>query len=224
VPTHRRSIPHCRDLLGRMRGAAPRALAASAALLACATLVACGSSSPSSAASAASSEAQDEAKLAAFARCLREHGLQAETSAGPNGGGLKLRPGRASSSPQAFEAAQQACARYRPTPKRVDLSPQQKVEREEAVQKFARCMREHGIKVETSTTGGAIRIGIHHRAGEAGPNPESPGFQAAQNACQKLLPFKGPGPGGAEKSTGGGHEGGPPAGRQGTGLSLSSAN
>lgn len=86
-----------------------------------------------------------------------------------------------------METAQKACARYRPEPKHVNLSPQQKAETEEQLQKFVKCMREHGIKVETSTQGGGIQIGIHH-VGSGGPNPESPGFQAAQNACQKLLP------------------------------------
>jgi hypothetical protein len=198
-------------------------LASASALLACGLLAACGSSSPSSASSAseASSEAQSEAKVAQFAKCLREHGLQAQASVGPNGGeGLKVGAGKGKPSPQAFEAAQKACARLRPTPKRLNLSPQQKVEQEEQVQRFARCMREHGIKVETSTAGGGIRIGIRPHAGEAGPNPESPGFQAAQNACQKLLPFKGPGPGGARTS--GGHEGGPAgSAKQGSGLTLS---
>jgi len=97
--------------------------------------------------------------------------------------------------PQQFEAAEKACQRYRPEEKKVNLSPQQKVEREEAVQKFAKCMREHGIKVEVSTQGGGVRIGIHaHPGAEGGPNPESPAFQSAQQACQKFLPFKGGGP------------------------------
>jgi hypothetical protein len=53
-------------------------------------------------------------------------------------------------------------------------------------------MREHGIKVEASANGGAIRIGIHGRRGAGEPNPESPAFQQAQAACQKLLPGGGP--------------------------------
>jgi hypothetical protein len=189
---------------------------AAAALLAGVPLAACGGSSPSQSA-AASEQAQEqaeEARNADFAKCLREHGVNAESVSGPNGGhGLKVSPGKAGG-PEAFEAAQKACARYQPKPKKVDLSPQQKVEREETVEKFAKCMREHGIKVEASTQGGGIQIRIHSRKGEAGaPNPESPGFQQAQTACQKLLP--GP-PGG-----GPGFKGGPPpkTGRSGEGAS-----
>jgi hypothetical protein len=194
--------------------AARAALGALAALLAGVLLAACGSSDPSSSA-AANEQAQEQAaetKNADFARCLREHGVNAETVSGPNGGhGLKVSPGKAAG-PEAFEAAQKACARYRPEPKKLNLSPQ--VEREEAVEKFAKCMREHGIKVEASTQGGGIQIRIHSGKGEAGaPNPESPGFQQAQTACQKLLP--GP-PGG-----GPGFKGGPPpkTGKSGEGAS-----
>jgi hypothetical protein len=169
--------------------------AALAALLACALLSACGGSSKDP---TASSEQQDETRLANFAKCLREHGVDAEAGSGPFGGrGVKVSPGKAGASPAAMEAAQKACARYRPTFKRVNLSPQQKVESEEAVRKFATCMRAHGIKLEASSSGGGAEIRIHS-PGAGGPNPQSPGFQAAQNACQKLLPSKGgPGPGGA---------------------------
>ena len=145
---------------------------------------------------------------------MREHGVTAEVAAGPFGGrGVKVGgPGKAPQSPGVMEAAQKACQRFQPKPKNVNLSPQQKVEREEAVQKFARCMREHGIKVEASSAGGGFAIRIHSHAGE-GPNPESPGFQSAQNACQKLLPFKG-GPSGKTTSRAGG------AGSGGASLSL----
>jgi hypothetical protein len=171
-------------------------LASAGAIVAALTLAACGGSdSPSNAASERSQEQRAETKFADFAKCLREHGVNAETASA--GHALKLSGGASGSA----EAAQKACARYRPEPKKVNLSPQQKVELEERVQKFAKCMREHGIHVETSTAGGGIEIGIHRRAekggaGENGPNPESPAFQQAQTACQKLLP-KPPGAGAA---------------------------
>jgi hypothetical protein len=167
------------------------AIAASLVLAACG-----GSSSPSNAAATERAQEQkDEVRFADFAKCLREHGVNAEVGS-PGGGrhGLKVSPG--SGGPGQFEAAQRACARYRPEPKKLNLSPQEKVEHEEAVQKFAKCMREHGIKVEASTSsgGGEIRIGIHGGPGSGGPNPVSPAFQSAQQACQKFLPFKGGGP------------------------------
>jgi hypothetical protein len=161
-------------------------------------LSACGGSSPTDAASAERSREQKaETKFADFAKCLREHGVNAEAISHPGGGhGLKVSPGPAGAGPAAMEAAAQSCARYRPEPQKGNSSPQQKVELEETVQKFAKCMREHGIKVEASTQGGGIQIHIHAHPGEEGaPNPESPAFQKSQSACQKLLPGPPPGSG-----------------------------
>ena len=194
-----------------------RSVALPAALAASVVFAACGSSGPStnSAASAEKSREQQSLKLV---KCLREHGVDVSTptSGGPikiGGGGL----GRIS--PQTLEAAQNACRKYAPDQNR-NLTPQQRVEREEAVQKFAKCMREHGIKVEAKTGGGGvIAIGIRHSAGEGGPNPESPAFQAAQKACQSYLPIKPPpgGPGGASTNRSGGPGAG---GGQKTGLGI----
>ncbi len=170
-------------------------IAASLVLAACG-----GSNSPSNAAAnERSHEQKAEAKFADFAKCLREHGINAESVSHSGGAhGLKIQGGNAG--PATMEAAQKACARYQPEPQKANLSPQQKVEQEEGVRKFAKCMREHGIKVEASTQGGGIQIRIHaHPGAEGAPNPESPGFQKAQSTCQKLLPMP----------PGGGHAGGP---------------
>jgi diaminopimelate decarboxylase len=178
-------------------------LAALLPLLAGGVLAACGGSSSPSATNAAATEQANEQKaetrFADFARCLREHGVNAEAVSHSGGGhGLKISPGSAGDGPAAMEGAEKACARYRPEQQKVNLSPQQKVEREEAVQKFAKCMREHGIKVETSATGGGVHITAHGGPGSGAPNPESPAFQAAQNACQKLLPQGGKRAGGSQ--------------------------
>jgi hypothetical protein len=171
----------------------PAALGVIAASL---ILAACGGSSPGSSAAEQeqSREQKAETRFADFAKCLREHGVNAEAVSHPGGGhGLKVSPGTAGASPAAMEAAEKACARYRPAPQKVNLSPQQKVEREEAVRKFAKCMREHGVKVEASTQGGGIQIRIHaHPGSEGAPNPESPAFQTAQKDCSGLLPGGGP--------------------------------
>jgi hypothetical protein len=99
----------------------------------------------------------------------------------PGGHGLIVRGG--SGNP---EAAEKTCARFRPSdPGKTDATPQQRVEGEEDLQRFAKCMREHGIHVETSPVGGG-RIEFHPGAGA--PNPESPGFRRAQSACSKLVP------------------------------------
>jgi len=215
-------------IVASLRTWLPRVLVLPTVVAVGALLVGCGGSSPGSSAAAKeqSAERKAETKFADFARCLREHGINAETAAGPGGGhGIKINGGN----PQTMEAAQKACARYRPAPQKLNLSPQQKVEREEQVRKFAKCMREHGIKVEATTQGGGIQIAIHAHAGEAGaPNPESPAFQTAQKDCQGLLPRPPKGAGGfTSASPGPGGPGGEPqtgseaGGKSGSGAAFS---
>ncbi len=182
----------------RLRGASLRALAPSSALGVALLLVACGGSNPATDAAARerASERSQEAKLAEFARCLREHGVQASTSPGPGGEGVGLKIGSSTEGgsqrtrPHTMEAAQKACQKYRPEPKKLKLSPQEKVKREEELLKFAKCMREHGINLHAEVSGGGIGIQIQGHPG-SGPNPQSPAFQAAQRACSGYLPFKG---------------------------------
>jgi hypothetical protein len=55
--------------------------------------------------------------------------------------------------------------------------------------KFADCMRAHGVpNFPDPGSGGGIQLNSG-----SGVNPQSPAFQSAQNACQKLLPGGGPG-------------------------------
>src|SRR4029077_5293812 len=196
-----------------------RSLAVLGAVAASVVLAACGGSGTSTN-SVASAEKTREQQFLKLSKCLREHGVNVKTPTG--GGGLRIRLSGAHVRPQTMEAAQTACKKYAPAENQ-NLTPQQRVEREEAVQKFAKCMREHGIKVEAKTNGGAIAIGIHHAAGEGGPNPESPAFEAAQKACQSYLPFKPP-PGGPNRSGGGpttNRSGGPASGSgQKAGLAI----
>jgi hypothetical protein len=194
---------------------APFFLTASAGVaLAGLALAGCGGSSSASPGSpsvspSAGGKAADSALK--FSKCMREHGVTnfPNPEIGPNGQvGLKVKaggPGSLGASPQTMEAAQRACQHFQEglEPK---ITPQEKVEREEAVQKFAKCMREHGIDVHGETSGGFVRIGIHGGPGSGGPNPESPAFQAAQKACQGLLPFKGGHPPGAPSTSSHGGE------------------
>ncbi len=173
-------------------------------------LAACGGSSPSPTSSAAK-EQQAEVKLADFAKCMREHGIEATVASAPGGEGHGLRI-KGAGGPAKMEAAQTACKKYQPEPQKLNLSPQEKVERAEAVEKFAKCMREHGIEVHASSSEGHVSIQIHGKPSAGGPNPESPAFQKAQQACQGLLPFKGP------------HGGPPPSSKSGSSPSSQSGS
>lgn len=165
-------------------------------------LAACGGSSSPSSTSAAAKEQRAEVRDADFARCLREHGIEATAVTGPGGKGQGLRI-RGAGGPADVEAAQTACKQYQPESEKVKLSPQEQVARTEAVEKFAKCMRAHGVPLHSSSSEGHVSIQIGGSG--AGPSPESPAFQKAQQACQGLLPFKAPGrpppklpPGGSE--------------------------
>ena len=167
-----------------------RLLAVLAVMAACVLITACGGSAANQ--NAASGANASETKLANYARCLREHGLHAEVATLLFGArGLKIGGGK-EPAPGVPVAAKMACARYQPEPQTVNFSPQQKVEREEAVRKFAKCMREHGIEVEASSKNGHSEVLLQGHPGSDGPNPESPGFQQAQSACQKLVQKAGP--------------------------------
>jgi hypothetical protein len=190
--------------------AAVRLLALIAVLVPVPALLACGGSNSAKDAAATEHAAEQRAEQQAtkFAKCLREHGVNA--SASSSGGGFQLRiqsaPG---SGKQAMLGAQNACAKYRPEAKKINLSPQEKVKREEEVLKFAKCMREHGIDVHTEVGGGAIAMGIHGSSSGGGPNPGSPSFQAAQKACSGFLRLKTKGGFAAPPPGAGGKEEGP---------------
>ena len=161
--------------------------------LASLVLAACGGSG--SKASASSSQGNEQ-QILKFTRCMREHGVNISTPNGPGGGPINV----TGTSPQVMEAAQKACARYRPQGGPEKLSPAERAAREDAVQSFARCMRSHGVEVQAQTQGGAVRIGVHMNNAK-----ENPAFQAAQKACEGYLP-KPPGgrAGGLKPGSGGG--------------------
>jgi hypothetical protein len=175
-------------------------LGASAAVL---MLAACGSSTSTTGKTSTASAADN---ALSFSKCMREHGVKNFPNPEVSGGRISLRvkqePGGFEASPQTMEAARTACKHFQPT-EQTNVSPQEKVARQEAVLKFAKCMRERGIDVHASTAGGGIQIQIHPGGGGGGPNPESPAFQAAQKACQGLLPPpRGGGPAGPASSVG----------------------
>ena len=165
-----------------------RPLAAAALLAASASLAltACGGSSPSK---AASSSPQDA--MLKFARCMRQHGVNFPDPTGSGPVSIHI------TNPQAFDAAQNACAKYRDAGRK-SISPAQQAKFQDQALQFARCMRAHGVNLpdpQTTGNGGAISIQKHvggpGGGGNTGPDPSSPTFQAAQKACQSLLGGKG---------------------------------
>jgi hypothetical protein len=172
-------------------------------------LSACGSSStsPTSAAAAAggtSSSARYEARLN-YAKCMRAHGVNlpdpSANGGPPAGGGDNFRTLR--NSPN-WQSANQACAAYRAKAFAFrNITPAQRAQFEQALVKFAQCMRAHNIDIpdpSTSTGGG---FGIFRQIPDS--ERQSPTFQTAFQACSSNIPFR----------RGGGGTGGPPPGAPG---------
>jgi hypothetical protein len=155
--------------------AVPLALAAASSL----ALAACGGSSPPA------STASADASALKFARCMRQHGIPFPDPT-PGGGQQAVQI----KDPQAFDAANNACARYRAAAEK-KMTPAQQAEFQDKALQFSRCMRAHGVNVpdpQTSGNGGAIKVVKRAGSGDTGPDPSSPAFQSAQKACQSLLP------------------------------------
>ena len=135
----------------------------------------------------------------AFARCMRQHGIDMPDPKFDANGGVtqefKAGPGGRGPNDPKFKAAQQACQKLLPNGGRPrQPNPQ---ERQQMLQ-FARCMRQHGVDVPDPGADGGIRI--------RGAGPDDPRFKAAQQACQQYAPDGGKGrtvTGGGSGSTGG---------------------
>ena len=116
----------------------------------------------------------------AYARCLRQHGVDMPDPKFDAQGrmAMQMPAGVGPDDPQ-FTAADQACKQYAPTgePDKPDPRLQQQMVA------YARCMRQHGINIADPKPGEGIGVN-----GDAGVNPEDPTFKAADQACQQYAP------------------------------------
>jgi hypothetical protein len=79
-----------------------------------------------------------------------------------------------------FKTAQRACQKLLPNGGR--QTAKQQAEEQQAWLKFAQCMRAHGVpKFPDPKAGGEL-------GEKAGVDPDTPQFQAAQEACHELFP------------------------------------
>jgi hypothetical protein len=173
-----------------------RALAVPLLAVSAVALAACGADAPSSAADR-DQKARD-AQLA-FARCMRDHGIDMPDPS-PNQRGINLRVPRGTS-PAKVDEADKACQKHLEGVKGPELSPEQEKQFQEAALAQARCMREHGIDMPDPTFDGKGRATVKIRggAGPKGLGPDDPKFKKAEEACRSEGP-KAPGGMGSEKS------------------------
>jgi len=123
-----------------------------------------------------------------FAECLRSHGLPDFPDPSSNGTfHITSSSGAVPGSPQ-FEAAQKACRKFTPNGG-APPSPAQQARMLAQSLQYAECMRSHGITDFPDPQSSNGRVGFSITASPGSDlNPNNPRFQAAQTACEKLLP------------------------------------
>ena len=187
-------VKQAATIMGKGIREAGCAAAAGVALLA----VACGGSPTSKVAQVGSTATQTSTSsnastgsaqrngAVAFSRCMRSHGVPSFPDPTRGGEIPKVSLEQVGVSNSQLQAAQQACESVWPT---VSAAQQQQV-RAQAL-RFSRCMRNHGISdfPDPDANGG---IGIPDSI------ENSPGFQAAINACKPLPPPPNLGPPGGD--------------------------
>jgi hypothetical protein len=175
-------------------------------------LAACGSIPFVSAAKPSPTPNVHQQELA-YSQCMRAHGVADFPDPPSTGGGFQLQAGPGTGldpSSATFQNADKACKSLLPAglggPGGISAADKQKL------LAFSRCMRAHGVPdfpdPSFDSNGGGISI---NAGGASDMDPSSPTFQAAQKACQSLLPGKpgttttngGPsGPGGTTSGSG----------------------
>jgi predicted amidohydrolase YtcJ len=156
-----------------------RAGAAVAAGAAIAVLAAACGGSGSAPATAAQTAYQ---KAVAFSVCMRAHGEPGFPDPQPNGN-LLIDGSKDHLNGALMRSAQKACQHLMPKYAPLTAAQQQKLTAQAL--KFTVCMRAHGIAGLADPVVSAN--GISQRIPN-GIKPNSPVFQAAQRACQKLMP------------------------------------
>jgi hypothetical protein len=127
-----------------------------------------------------------------YSACMRSHGVpKFPDPKASTGGGMSLAIGPENGvdpkSPQ-FQAAEKACGKLMPNGGKAP-SPAQQAKALAQMLKFSACMRAHGLPdfPDPTSSGGGIQLSIGSKKG-TGLNPRSPLFQAAQKACQSVMP------------------------------------
>ena len=176
-----------------------------------------------SAAPSASAATDPKTAMLDYAQCMRDHGIDmpdpvfVENGGGgaTSGGTFKSEAGSGTgtnpTSNPAFKTANAACEHFLANIRNgIDAKPMSAAE-QKAFLDFSACMRDHGIDMADPTfEGGGVSVQIGGPGGGGdGPkiDPESPAFQAAQNACQHILSdagVKGIGAGGGPSTNGAG--------------------
>jgi hypothetical protein len=130
--------------------------------------------------------ADPQKAMLAFAQCMRDHGVNLPDP-GPTSGPVQLND----VDPTTMDAAQKACQSKLKGQNVKTPSAAEQARMRDALLKFSACMRAHGINLpdpQFNGNGATLRVGP-----DAGIDPNSAEYQAAQKACEKNLPNGGKG-------------------------------
>ena len=126
-----------------------------------------------------------EEALMKFAQCMRDNGIDMPDPEVQAGGGVRVRAGQGSNinpNDEKFQAALQKCRSLLPNG---GVPPTLGPEELEQQQKFAACMREHGVDFpDPDPATGRVRV----MASGGAIDPNSQTFRDAMAACQHLRP------------------------------------
>jgi hypothetical protein len=168
-----------------------------AAVAASLVLAACGSSGNSSNKGGAAGEDKAFDGAVKFARCMRQHGVEMGDPQRTSDGGIVQKAGgpgkgaeRGALGPDnpKFEAAQKACQKYMVQGGGKAPSPAEQAQRNDALIRYAQCMRGKGITFpDPQINGDKVMMMLPRSA-----RPDSPKFKAADAACHPLMAKFGP--------------------------------
>jgi hypothetical protein len=120
-----------------------------------------------------------------YAQCMRSHGVTNFPDPSGNAGGSAQSITKSGVNPNSptFQAANSTCQKYEPTQGNGTQGPSSGADTQQL--KFAQCMRSHGVPnfpdPSSNPSGGQRSVTQY------GINPNSPTFEAANQACSSLL-------------------------------------
>jgi hypothetical protein len=163
-----------------------------------------------------------EDAMLAFARCMREHGIDMPDP-DTSGGGPGVLTFRAEASGEKLDAgadkfkeANDACKDLMGDAGPQNMSPEQAKEAQDQALAFSRCMREHGVNMPDPNFDGEGHV-MMKIDDSSGIDPSDPKFEAAQQACGSAFGPAGSKAGAGLSVAGGGKAAGAKGGeRQGT--------
>ena len=120
-----------------------------------------------------------------YSQCMRSHGVTnfPDPSGNTNGGAQSITKSGINPNSPTFQAANSACQKYEPTQGNGTQGPSSGANTQQL--KFAQCMRSHGVPNFPDPS--ANPSGGQQSVTQYGINPNSPTFQAANQACSSLL-------------------------------------